>query len=187
MKKSATRLKAKSENGMSLVIVLIFMTVLSLLGITALQSSTLGANIARNEVDRNVAFQAAEAALKDAENDMRYRRFNGNVCTATDGCRAEAVSGTDFKIACTAGLCDSKTATTPVWNDSSKWSSSGASIPYGTYTGAQNIPMVSQQPRYLVEYFKLGESEVVRITAVGWGLNSSTRTTLQTSVKVRLL
>jgi type IV pilus assembly protein PilX len=178
---------AKREAGMSLVIVLIFMTVLSLLGITALQNSTLGANIARNEVDRNVAFQAAEAALKDAENDMRYRRFNGNVCTTTDSCRAEAVSGSDFKIACTAGLCDSKTATTPVWDDSAKWATTGASVQYGTYTGAPSIPMVSRQPRYLVEYFKLGESEVVRITAVGWGLNSSTRTTLQTSVKVRLL
>jgi type IV pilus assembly protein PilX len=177
----------KPENGMSLVIVLIFLTVLSLLGITAMQNSTLGANIARNEVDRNVAFQAAEAALKDAENDIRYRRFNGNPCTSSDSCRAEAVNPSDFKVNCTAGLCDSKTATTPVWDDITKWSSSGASIEYGTYTGAPAIPMVSKKPRYLVEYFKIGEAEVVRITAVGWGINRSTKTTLQTSVKVRLL
>jgi type IV pilus assembly protein PilX len=180
-------LQLTRQQGISLVIVLIFLTVLSLLGITMIQSSTLGARIARNEADRNVAFQAAEAALRDAENDLRFKLNSGAPCTGAP-CRAEKVTGTDFTIACTGGLCDSRTATTAVWETANIWdAASTKSVEYGNYTGAEDIPMVAQQPRYIVEYFPLGDSQVVRITAIGFGLNLSTRTMLQSSLKVRLI
>jgi type IV pilus assembly protein PilX len=175
------------QNGISLVIVLIFLTVLSMLGITLMQGSTLGARIARNESDRNVAFQAAEAALRDAENDIRYKRSNGQQCTSTDSCRTEPLNGSNFGATCTAGLCTPGTAATPIWDDSANWSTAGRYVVYGTYTGATAIPLVSQPPRYLIEYFRIGESDILRITAQGYGLNSSTKTMLQTTLKVRLL
>jgi type IV pilus assembly protein PilX len=182
------------QRGISLVIVLIFLTVLSLLGITMIQGSTLGARIARNEADRNLAFQAAEAALRDAENDIRYKLYDGSDCPVGGViCRTEKINGTDFDTPCLKGLCApyipgqiGSVLTEPIWTTASNWSPTGPSVEYGTYTNAPDIPTVASQPRYLIERFKIFESEVVRITAIGYGLNRSTRTMVQTTLKVRL-
>jgi type IV pilus assembly protein PilX len=178
--------RPSSQTGISLVIVLIFLVVLSMLGIASMQQSTLTAGIARNEIDRNIAFQAAESALRDAENDLRYKNYKNEDCAVSDNCRTEPVTSDQFTIACSDGLCDTKTRTTPIWTLSTAWDTSGQSIEYGRFTNAPDIPMVAQQPRYLVEHFNIGGNDIVRITAVGWGFKSSTRATLQTTVKINL-
>jgi type IV pilus assembly protein PilX len=172
------------QSGISLAVVMIFLIILSILGITIIQGSTFGSKIARNESDRNLAFQAAEAALRDAENDIKYRRSTGANCTLTDGCRVEPVRGENFDASCTNGLCEPSSIPGPVWETASRWATTGSSVAYGTYTGATALPLVVRQPRYLIEYFKQNETTVLRVTAVGFGASESTRTMLQTSVKV---
>ena len=173
------------QRGISLVIVMIFLVILSALGVTAMQSSTFSSRIARNESDRNLAFQAAEAALRDAELDIKNLRVDNSLCTtSTAGCRTELISrGDGFDGSCTLGRCDPSQIATPVWEDTTKWATTGASVAYGTYTGAAALPVVAQQPRYLLEYFPLGESTVYRVTAVGFGANTSTQIMLQSAVK----
>lgn len=163
---------------------MIFLVILSVLGISAMQSSTLGSRVARNEADRTLAFQAAEAALKDGELDIKNLKANNTACVAASpGCRVDNISrGVGFDTACTLGLCDSRAFTTPVWEDTAKWAS-GASVVYGTYTAAAALPVVGQQPRYILEYFPLGDSVVYRITAVGFGANTTTQVMLQSTVK----
>ena len=175
----------RQQSGISLVIVMIFLVILSILGITAMQGSTLSSRIARNEADRNLAFQAAEAAVRDAELDIKGLRFDNAVCVpASLGCRAERINrGDNFVTACANGLCDSMTATSPVWESTAKWASGGGSVAYGAYTAAPSLPTVAQQPRYLLEYFQMGDAAVYRITAIGYGANSSTQIMLQTAVK----
>ena len=179
----------RRQSGISLVIVMIFLVILSILGITAMQGSTLSSRIARNEADRNLAFQAAEAAVRDAELDIKGLRFDNAVCVpASAGCRTERINrGDNFLADCTNGLCDSRppayTSTIAVWEITSKWASGGGSVAYGTYTAAPSLPTVSQQPRYLLEYFQMGDAAVYRITAIGYGANSSTQIMLQTAVK----
>jgi type IV pilus assembly protein PilX len=174
------------QGGISLPIVLIFLVVLSVLGVTIIQGSTFGARIARNESDRTLAFQAAEAALRDAEADIRYMRANGAACLegGTNNCRLGPINRSDFDAACTNGLCIPSTTSSNIWETSSLWDASGASVVYGRYTGAAALPIVARQPRYLIEHFKLFQASVVRVTAVGFGANESTKTMLQTSVKV---
>lgn len=175
------------QSGISLPIVLIFLVVLSVLGITIIQGSTFGARIARNESDRTLAFQAAEAALRDAETDIRYMRANGVACLegGSNNCRLSAINRSDFDASCTNGLClPNTTATVGVWETTSLWTASGKSIAYGSYTGATALPLVARQPRYLIEHFKLFQASVVRVTAIGFGANENTKTMLQTSVKV---
>ncbi|MGC9456385.1 MAG: pilus assembly PilX family protein [Halothiobacillaceae bacterium] len=46
---------------------MILLLVMTILGITAMQSTTLQERMAGNMKDRNAAFQAAEAALREAE------------------------------------------------------------------------------------------------------------------------
>lgn len=180
-----TCVSRSSQGGISLVIVMIFLVILSILGITAMQGSTLSSRIARNEADRNLAFQAAEAAIKDAEADIKGLRYDNTVCVpATTGCRTERINrGDNFVTACTNGLCDSLAATSPVWESTAKWASGGGSVTYGTYTAAPALSNVSQQPRYLLEYFPMGDAVVYRITAIGYGANSSSQIMLQTAVK----
>lgn len=185
----AERMVHRKEQGLSLVLVMIFLVILSGLGITAMQSSTFSARIARNESDRNLAFQAAEAALRDAENDIFYRRFDRTPCSAaTAGCRAEPFEGLlNFNTTCLNGLCDTvgAAAATAFWETASIWGTSGNSVAYGTRTGAPALPVVARQPRYLIEGFQIGldGGTVYRVTAVGFGANDTTQIMLQTAVK----
>lgn len=57
-----------NENGAVLITGLVMLLILTLIGITAIQSSTLEEKMAGNLNSRNLAFQAAEMALRDAEN-----------------------------------------------------------------------------------------------------------------------
>jgi type IV pilus assembly protein PilX len=166
------------QRGISLFIVMIFLVILSVIGVTAIQSSTFSARIAGNEADRTLAFQAAEAALRDAEKDI-----NGSCVAAS--CRSTPISPETadiFGATCALGLC-LPNSTAPVWEVKANWTTADRAASYGTYTGATALPAVSQQPQYLVEYFKLGETFIYRVTAVGYGASSSTQVMLQTSVK----
>ena len=59
------------EHGVSLIIVMIVLAVVSLLGVAGIQISSLGEKSARNDRDLQIAFQSAEAAFLDAEYDIR--------------------------------------------------------------------------------------------------------------------
>ena len=172
------------------MIVMIFLAILSVLGISAMQSSTLSSRIARNEADRNLAFQAAEAALRDGELDVRNQRYDRTLCTpTTTGCRAQPMAKkTYFVSGCSQGRCAFVDgASPPLWETASRWGTSGASIAYGTYTGSPAIALVSRQPRYLIEAIPVFENDpqAYRITAVGFGANASTQVMLQIVVSVQ--
>ena len=185
------------QRGISLVIVLIFLVILSILGISAMQSSTLSSRIALNESDRNIAFQAAEAAIIDAERDLANLKADGTACVAgASPCRTELTDGAagfDGSV-CNLGRCCTlsstnlcpaaiKPAKLPVWEDADRWTSA-SSVVYGAFTDATPIPVVSQQPRYLLEYFPIGATgNYYRVTAVGYGAKSSTQVMLQTTVR----
>jgi len=183
------------QMGVSLVIVMIFLVILSGLAITAMQGSTFSARIAGNESDRTLAFQAAEAALKDAENDIRGQLSTGTTCPANSTtCRADPLDkGNGFDTTCPNGRC-TPNAGSPVWETAGRWTNaapanntanSDGSVRYGFYTGAAALPVVAQQPRYLIEYFPKYEATVYRVTAMGYGASASTRAMLQVSVKAK--
>lgn len=56
-----------TERGAVLIIALVFLLVLTLLGITATSTSTMQERMAGNLRDNNLAFQSAESALRDGE------------------------------------------------------------------------------------------------------------------------
>lgn len=167
-----------TQRGISLFMVMMFLVILSILGITAMQSSTFSARIAGNEADRTLAFQAAESALRDAEKDI--------LGDCTTNCRTMPLKmreiASELGDTCTLGVC-LPNATTPVWEDKANWTTSGRAVTYGAITGVPALPVVSQQPQYLMEYFVVYEDVVYRVSAVGYGANSTTQVMLQTTVK----
>ena len=187
------------QRGISLVIVMIFLVILSVLGVSAIQTSTLSSKVARNQLDRTLAFQAAEAALRDAELDLNNKKFDKvTKCTAGGiGCRTSLITsgGSNFgndtssnplANRCNLGLCSTDNpiaGALPFWEERARWTSANDSVVFGTYTEAPPLPVVAQQPRYMIEYFKQGDESIYRITSLGFGASASTTIMLQTAYK----
>jgi type IV pilus assembly protein PilX len=72
----------KQQKGFVLVTALIFLMVLSLLGIMAVRSSLFEERLSANDRDLTFARENAELALRDAERDILGRRFSGQFCSA---------------------------------------------------------------------------------------------------------
>ena len=68
------------QRGVALLIALIFLVILTLLGLTAMQSSVLEEKMAGNLRDRAIAMDAAYAALRDFERDIRGKKPDATDC-----------------------------------------------------------------------------------------------------------
>lgn len=171
-----TRCKNRQQ-GIALITGLIFLVILTLLGITAARMAGLEERMSGNMRDRSLAMQAAEMALRDAERDIR-----GPTAGST---RSPAISGiSDFVAACTNGLCYNGVAgyATPIWTTANM--AAAPSVAYGTNTGATNIPGLSAQPRYIIEGIQKippggGVAFYYRITTRAQGANPNTVVWLQ--------
>ncbi len=175
----------RQQSGAALVVSLIFLVILTLLGLTAMQTGILEERMAGNTRDRNLAFQAAEAAMRDAEYDTHCRQAGGTKeqKLRSIGC-ISGMSGADTS--CTEGLCCTPSSSglscvepaTPVYN-----SLSTSGITYGYYTlgyvNNQTFPQVSKQPQYLIEPFVYQGHSYFRISTAGYGINGTTTAILQ--------
>lgn len=95
--------RSDSQSGMTLVVVLVLLIVISLLGVAAMRSSGMQESMSANLRDRALAFQAAEAALRIAQEDvlgnpaiedLQYGKTLAELsinCAATGICDATAV------------------------------------------------------------------------------------------------
>lgn len=82
-------MKTKNQRGFVLVTSLIFLMVLSLLGVMAMRGTLFGERMAANDRDLAMAREFAELALRDAERDVLGLRFDGTTyCRAPDGSTA---------------------------------------------------------------------------------------------------
>ncbi|MEF2270251.1 PilX N-terminal domain-containing pilus assembly protein [Janthinobacterium sp. LS2A] len=188
------------HSGATLVYVLCLLVIILLLGISAAQMALQGEKAARGERDRQIAFQAAEEALVDAQNDIeglpgapgRSSLFGpGSAAGFADGC-GEAGA---------LGLCLPATPDAPaLWlsMDLDGADAGSRAVSYGQFTGAvmqtgQGF-LPSRRPRYLIELLPFHppgaqataaaggmatESYVYRITAIGFGAQESTQVVLQ--------
>jgi type IV pilus assembly protein PilX len=69
---------ARAQRGISLLIVLILLLVTTLLGVVVLRGTLLEERMSANMYDRSLAFQAAESALRQAEEQVRQAVLAGN-------------------------------------------------------------------------------------------------------------
>jgi type IV pilus assembly protein PilX len=170
---------ARRQRGAALLTGLIFMVILTLLGITAARMAGLEERMSGNLRDRSLAMQAAEMALRDAERDIRG--------PAAGSTRNPPISGlTNFVAACTNGLCYNGAGgdSPPVWTSVSM--TAAPSVEYGANTPAApaDIDGVSAAPRYLIEGIRKtppggGEDFYYRVTVRAQGANPNTVVWLQ--------
>ena len=133
-----------NQRGLSLVTTLLFMVAALALGISVMGVSVMQERILGNNKDRDLALQAAEAALRDAEADIAAN-INASTVFADD---------------CNLGLCTPpslRAVVSPLPVDKQAgfdWATAGRVRTYGQYTGSPALPGVSGAPVYVVE--KLG-------------------------------
>lgn len=91
------------QDGFVLVTALVFLIVLSSLGVMALRGSLFEERMAANDRDRALAREYAEMALRDAERDVLGLRFDGQFCAAVacnplrpDGTRPKSTADGNF-------------------------------------------------------------------------------------------
>ena len=76
-------IKKNQHQGFVLVTALIFLLILSLLGVAALRTTLFEERLAGNDTDKAFARENAELALRDAERDILGLRFDGQYCNTT--------------------------------------------------------------------------------------------------------
>jgi type IV pilus assembly protein PilX len=181
--------------GASLVVTLLMLIAVLLLSASAAHIALQGEKASRNDRDRQVALQAAEAALMDAELDIegasRSDLFHPNSMMGFEG------PGCGASVDKFLGLCvRAQEGDAPLWKtvDLLDTSNDAKTVPYGLFTGQSfqtgNGSLPAKPPRYLIElvrYTKAGtaaEQEGTTyfylITAIGFGARDTTHVVLQT-------
>ncbi len=161
-----------------MVIALVLLLVLTLMAITGMQISSMQERMAGNMRDASLAFQSAEAALRDAEVYIRENRVNDN-STIQFELKFENEENGHYQ------------PDTTLWVDQNTWSNNASSIQIG-----YDIVHVSSQARYIIEEIEYawdGDSVdfgpipdiyFYRITSMAVGGNENTEVLLQ-SVYIR--
>ena len=92
--------RTRGQSGLVLVIGLIFLLLLTIIGVSAVQNSTLQERMAGNSDDRNLAFQSAEVALQngEAEIDSACASLNSLVSAIPDPDAATWAGAVDVNI-----------------------------------------------------------------------------------------
>ncbi len=183
------------QTGASLIMVLLILLVVSVLGVGGAQIALMSERGARNDRDQQIAWQAAEAGLLDAESDIfdplatRHATFDSKSQTAFEsGCGS---AGT------IRGLCALPVAGKPAWLTANftDTSATSTSVGYGTFTGQTfSAGAVGIQPalapRYIIEIVpdsigdKSDPSFVYRVTTMGFGPRQDIQAVLQTLYRI---
>ena len=134
-------INSKKQHGSVLILSLVILSVLTLIGVSSMSSSSLQEKMAGNFRDRELAFQAAEAALADGE---RFALNNIN----TPGAFSD--DGTDGLYTTYNGPTSNNAFDYSTW-----WTATKSKI----FTGTA-IAEVRTQPRFIIEYrSEVGEEE----------------------------
>ncbi|RNL60039.1 pilus assembly PilX family protein [Zhongshania marina] len=165
------------QRGAVLIVSLVFMLILTVIAAASMQSSTLQERMTGNAKDTNLAFQAAEAGLREAEAVLS--QINVGPFDGSNGMYRHCVDPTDTTTACVE----------PAWSDHSSvgWLVMAADV----------IPYAAKPPEYIIEELVSIDSEndvldadrsitpliYYRVTARGYGASNRSMVVLSTTFK----
>jgi type IV pilus assembly protein PilX len=129
----------KKQKGAALIVSLVLLTLVALVGVAGVQTISLEEKMAGHSFDRNLAFQAAEAALREAEQYVETNKPPTDLPNDDNGCPgASAINN------CTDGLCPP-----PDKDCEPRWK-------YLNFNGWKNatVPVLALAgtPQYFIEY-----------------------------------
>jgi len=183
------KMNIRQNRGSVLVISLLVLLVLTILGVTALDTTVMEERMSSNTRQRNVAYQAAETALKEAEQWLSNTA--GNVVTQTHLGKFDG----------NGALYDSTiTAKSLGWdiNDAGNWDTGNSQAVTTLSSFPNDASIIPGAPRYVIEYVgRIGDPPLnytdpdlreyaFRVVAIGWGADTSTKVVLSSTFSKRL-
>ncbi|HSD36480.1 MAG TPA: PilX N-terminal domain-containing pilus assembly protein [Rhodocyclaceae bacterium] len=166
---------AHRQTGLSLVVVLMFLIMLTLVGATSMQTAGIEERMASNGRDRAIALEAAEITLRIGE--------------AAVG----ATSAGNYTTSCNGGLCNAAGVPADP-NSYAYWSSTDPQqikhqVVLRAASGNRLPSNLAYNPGYYAEWLGyqnlgsgLGNRNVIRVTAHAPGRDANTQVTLQSVV-----
>lgn len=193
---SPMRMTSKQrQQGAVLIVSLVLLVLMTIVAVTGMRRTTIEEHMAGNLRDQTVAFQAAEAALRDAEAYLADLLASSVTLPPFNGSNGLYTTSTSLM----------KNVRSPTW-----WKDSNNSTL--TYRGTLNVSgklILAEKPRYIIEQMEvdLGEDSsatsnnsvvfgrkaeavnrtqvLYRITAYGQGVNDASSVILQATTVVR--
>ena len=87
------RIPVRSQQGMALIVALVFLLLLTLIGLNSMQNATLQEKMSSSVQFRNQSFQQAEAALRVGETAVSKTSYSLAVCSGVTACAPPPDSG----------------------------------------------------------------------------------------------
>jgi type IV pilus assembly protein PilX len=171
-----------NDRGAALITGLVLLVIMTLIGVTAMQTSTLEERMAGNFEQSDLAFQAAEAGLRDAENWIASQVAGGGLPAFND-------TGT-------GGLWNPADAgNPPIWDASNTDWEATSSKKYRDYQAGDLGGAPYDPPKYTIEFLATLNSDsdslavdevpeefgMYRVTSRGVSPNNRSRVFLQTT------
>lgn len=181
----------RRQRGAALVVCLIMLLGILLLGTSAAQIAVQEEKASRHDRDRQYAMAAAEAALRDAEQDVeqlpRADAFAAMAPAPAPG-HCDGDAGSPHRGLCKPSAPDAP----PAWLAAAIAQEEGAGVPHGHFTG-RRLPAGAatasvRPPQYLIEVMDApakdaaegqAPARMARITAIGFGRKERTQIVLQ--------
>lgn len=170
----------KQQSGIALIISLIILLLLTIIMISALQVTTMEERMAGNSQAHNVAFQAAESALRDAEAYIESGAVPFNPLRLSSAPFRNTTSPY-----CVDGLCS--------FSDPLQ-SEIFPNVDGGMITATTGIEGIVAEPQYIIELIRTDPSvdssrlyATFRITARAWGGDSNSHVELQSTYRLHAL
>ncbi|TDX97922.1 pilus assembly PilX family protein [Thiohalophilus thiocyanatoxydans] len=166
--------RPEQQHGMVLILALVILMAMTIISVSSMSTSTLEERMAGNLKDREIAFQAAEAALRHGESLVD-----------------SGISTGSFNSECTNGFCDydlQEANDFPVyWKDETLdvWNNSSRHIAFPVTGSAEDAKIIIEYMGVQIQDLS-GEPQptdppIYRVTALGYGQTTDARVMLQSS------
>ena len=168
-----------NEQGIALFLSLVMLLILTMLGVSSVETTSMQERMARNAMDSDLAFQAAESAAQDGAD---YIENNINTLAPFDAANA-ASNGFYYSNA---------------YNQTPNWKQVDWTSTTNLRTGETSIAGVAEQPKYIIEHVETvvsqedtlnlnnigqgtggGRTQIFRITSYGTGGTSTAHVMIQ--------
>lgn len=186
------RKNKQQQQGIVLFMSLVMLLLLTALGVSSIQTTSLQQRMARHANDSSLAFQAAEVALRDGEDLLEGLSSLGNFGDPA----AASLSGNEAN----GYYYEEEPGVEPNWKELDDWTGDN-----GFRNSTINVTGVATQPKYIVEHVKTvvsdadvlnldnigqdtgsGRTEVFRVTARGTGATATAQVMIQGTYGKRL-
>ena len=184
-------LNRHQQAGVALFMSLVMLLIITILGLSSVQTTTMQERMARNARDSNLAFQAAESAIKDAE-------------AIVETYNSLADFGNDPRVDPSECYASPRAEQGLYYESGYDCTSNWAQVDWSTGTGSVQAPTVitgvAAQPRYIIEHVKTvvadedrlnldnigqdtgsGRAQIFRVTVYGTGGTDTAHVMIQST------